>query len=278
MTSREKETSKDPTASPAPRHSAGQCAPGHRAFIDVPELFDYLGAMQFNLLTALGLREHHFLLDIGCGSLRAGKLFIPYLLPGHYYGIEPNRRLLEDGIAHEMGHELVRLKRPVFSYSDDFDLGAFERQFDFILAQSIFTHASSHQIQVCLRAAESVMHRASIFVANFSEGESDYQGSQWVYPSFVQYTFGHLAQLAEEASLRCGTINWTRPPAGQTWIILVKPEYGDLAPLVEPYAQLKALRTCQEQLESCTAQLERIFRKARHVLQSDAPLQRPGAV
>ena len=39
--------------------------------------YDLVGAMQFNLLTALGLREYHKFLDIGCGSLRAGRLSTP---------------------------------------------------------------------------------------------------------------------------------------------------------------------------------------------------------
>src|SRR5438128_572554 len=50
---------------------------------------DLAAAFQFNLLTRLGLREEDYLLDIGCGALRAGRLFITYLLPGRYFGVEP---------------------------------------------------------------------------------------------------------------------------------------------------------------------------------------------
>jgi len=53
--------------------------------------YDLLRALQFRLLCALGLREHHSVLDVGCGSLRAGRLPITYLAPGRYFGIEPNR-------------------------------------------------------------------------------------------------------------------------------------------------------------------------------------------
>jgi hypothetical protein len=69
-----------------------------RAYVGPPRQFDFMGATQFRLLTTLGLREHHSVLDFGCGSLRAGRLLIPYLLPGRYYGLEPNRWLIEDGI------------------------------------------------------------------------------------------------------------------------------------------------------------------------------------
>ena len=81
-------------------------APGsrhYRAYVGPPTDYDLVGAMQFNLLTNLGLREEHYLLDIGCGSLRAGKLLIPYLVPGRYFGIEPERWLIEEGIDNELG-------------------------------------------------------------------------------------------------------------------------------------------------------------------------------
>lgn len=54
----------------------------YRAFIGAPQTYDIFSHMQFSLMTLLGLRQEHMLLDIGCGSLRAGKLFIVYLLAG----------------------------------------------------------------------------------------------------------------------------------------------------------------------------------------------------
>ena len=73
---------------------------GHySSYVGPPKLWDELGASQFRLLTALGLRENHRLLDVGCGALRAGRLLMPYLNKGCYYGIEPNMWLVEDAIA-----------------------------------------------------------------------------------------------------------------------------------------------------------------------------------
>lgn len=53
----------------------------YRGYVGPEAQYDLMGATQFRLLCTLGLREHHTLLDFGCGSLRAGRLFIPYLLP-----------------------------------------------------------------------------------------------------------------------------------------------------------------------------------------------------
>lgn len=62
----------------------------YREYVGPETEYDLIGAMQFRLLSTLGLRENHKLLDFGCGSLRAGRLFIPYLNPGNYTGVEPN--------------------------------------------------------------------------------------------------------------------------------------------------------------------------------------------
>ena len=94
----------------------------YKAYVGPPKMYDQVGAMQFNLLTAFGLRDFHKLLDIGCGSLRSGKLFIPYLRKGNYFGIEPNEWLIEDGIKYELGQEIIELKEPHFNNSEHFDL------------------------------------------------------------------------------------------------------------------------------------------------------------
>jgi len=108
--------------------------------------YDLITAMQFNLFTALGLREYHKFLDIGCGSLRAGRLFMTYLNKGNYCAIEPEKHLVEDGVNYEIGSCLVHIKEPRFEYSYDFPIGSFGEKFDFMVAHSIFTHATQEQI------------------------------------------------------------------------------------------------------------------------------------
>jgi len=100
-----------------PREAAKVLPPGSQhdtAYVGPPAEYDALAATQFRLPTTLGLREHHRLLDFGCGSLRVGRRLIPYLQPGNHHGIEPNSWLIEDAIACEIGHDQIRLKQPVF--------------------------------------------------------------------------------------------------------------------------------------------------------------------
>ena len=195
----------------------------HRAFVGPPEKYDIVAAMQFNLLTNLGLREHHTLLDIGCGSLRAGRLFIPFLLPGNYFGLEPNKWLLDDGVKKEVGRDLLRIKRPVFDHNSEFNLGVFGRQFDYLLAQSIFSHAAPSQIEKCLGEASKVMHRQSIFLATYVSGQENYEGREWVYPSCVSYTEERMLQFAADTGLIAIAHPWTHPN-DQRWLMIKHPD------------------------------------------------------
>lgn len=196
----------------------------HRAFVGPPDKYDIVAAMQFNLLTTVGLREHHTLLDIGCGSLRAGRLFIPFLLPGHYFGLEPNAWLIDQGIEREIGRDLIRIKRPVFDNNCEFDLTVFGRQFDYLLAQSIFSHAAPRQIEKCLGEARRVMRPNSIFFATYVPGQADYEGSEWLYPECASYSQERMLQFASEAGLLAKPHPWEHPN-DQRWLMITRPDH-----------------------------------------------------
>ena len=191
----------------------------YRAYVGPPEKYDLVGAMQFNLLTHLGLREFHYLLDVGCGSLRAGRLFIPYLLPGHYYGIEPQSWLIEEGIKKELGREILQLKQPVFSHNANFNCLDFNQQFDFVMAQSIFSHASQAQIHQCLSEIGKSLQPTGVLAATFVAGTVDYQGEGWVYPDCVAYTPKQMMRIADAHNLTAETFDWPHPN-GQTWLLI----------------------------------------------------------
>jgi SAM-dependent methyltransferase len=226
----------------------------YRAFVGPPETYDVTSAIQFNLLTALGLREHHSLLDVGCGSLRAGRLFIPYLLPGRYFGIEPEEWLLEEGLSSEVGKELQEAKRPVFSNDSNFSLSSFGRRFDFILAQSIFSHAGEAQIRRCLAEAKKVMDPDSIFVATFVRGEKDHTGDKWVYPGCTRYTLEKMESLALEQGLACTPFDWPHP-AQQTWLLITDPANEKRLPDVGEVARIMLL---EQELQLSEQRLARI--------------------
>lgn len=200
-----------------------RAAHDHREFVGPANEYDVNAAMQFNLLTFLGLREFHTLLDIGCGSLRGGRLFIVYLLPGHYFGIEPEQWLVERGIRKEIGGDLIEIKRPSFSYNRDLACSVFNREFDYLLAQGVFVHAPEWQIRQCVSEAAKCMKPTSIFAATYFEGNENYNGSEWLYPQTTAYTSTRMTEIAFTAGLGCVPIEWPHP-RGAKWIVLSNPE------------------------------------------------------
>lgn len=216
-------------------------APHYRAFVGPPAEYDIGAAMQFNLLTALGLREEHSLLDIGCGSLRAGRLFIVYLRPERYFGLEPEAWLVEEGLKQELGREILAVKRPTFSHDRNFTLSTFGRQFDFLLAQSVFSHSAPQQIRHVFAEARSVMAPRAVFIATFFRGSESYIGQEWVYPDIVRYTAGDIEAFAREQGLACQRIDWTHP-TGQTWIAITHAAHRNQVRLVTDRCRMVAVK------------------------------------
>lgn len=198
-------------------------APHYAAYVGPPEQYDFMGATQFRLLTTLGLREHHSVLDFGCGSLRAGRLLIPYLLEGRYYGLEPNQWLIDDAIDRELGRSIIDLKRPTFLYRSDYRATAFGTSFDFILAQSIFSHAGRDVVSTCLAEFRSRLAKSGLILATFVQPDQpgateDFTGSGWVYPACVTYKLETVANMIENAGLFGRALPWFHPR--QTWFAI----------------------------------------------------------
>lgn len=191
----------------------------HRAYVGPPEYYDVIGGLQFVVLMALGLRQSHTVLDVGCGSLRGGRFIMQYLDQGHYYGVEPNSWLIEAAIAHEIGQNMIGLKRPHFSSDDKLDLSAWNRQFDFILAQSIITHAPRDMVAKLMREAAAALEPDGIFVATYLVGERDNTLEEWSYPEGVFWTQETVFGLARQAGLSSNQLVFPHP-AGQVWIMM----------------------------------------------------------
>jgi len=180
-------------------------------------LYDVLGAQQFIALIDAGLRDTHKLLDIGCGSLRGGRLFIPYLRPYCYYGIEPNEALVEAGFENELGFYIVAIKHPQFDHGTEFDTGVFGVQFDYALAQSVFSHVPLTAIRRCFDSLAKTLAPGGQFLFTFFKGESDYDGDE-PYSHLVRYRFDTLDQIATEAGFgRPERLPYDHP-RGQTWV------------------------------------------------------------
>lgn len=197
---------------------------GHyRAYVGPPADYDLVAAMTFNLLAALGCRQHHRVLDVGCGSLRVGRLLIPYLNVGGYAGVEPHDWLVSEGIEKEVGEDQVRVKKPRFHVADNAD--GFIREgatFDFVIAQSIFSHCGPDLLAAWLSQFARLLDDGGTAVVTYIEG-LDTDASGWIYPECVTFSSDTMARLAREHGLAFAPLHWKHPR--QQWALLAKPGF-----------------------------------------------------
>ena len=195
----------------------------YRAYVGPPEDYDLVAAMCFGLLTSLGLRARHRLLDVGCGSLRLGRLLIPYLNDGNYCGLELNRWLVEEGLAQELGQGIVPLKKPRFFFGDSSTMIGESAHFDFAIAQSIFSHCGLDLLTKHLTVIRGALASTGALLATFVQGNEDSQESGWVYPGCVNYTQERMAQLAADCGFNFELLDWLHPR--QTWALFAMPGF-----------------------------------------------------
>lgn len=196
----------------------------YRAFCGSPGEYGLQGAAQFRLMTELGLREGHYLLDIGCGSLRAGRLFMTYLDPGHYYGFDPNFWAIEEAIKHELGKAYIEKRRPVLDDEANFTLTKFNRQFHFMLSQSVFSHASLAQIDRCLSEVSKCLRPNGAYAGSMHiDGKVRYEGG-WSWPTCSHHLRKDIEELTSKHHLAMKILDrryWHHYSRDypQTWIL-----------------------------------------------------------
>jgi SAM-dependent methyltransferase len=203
--------------------AAGHLSAGanhYRAFVGPPDRFDFMSATQFALLFTLGLRDHHRVLDFGCGSLRLGRVLIPFLRPARYYGIDPNRWLIADAIDRELGHSIIQIKQPFFAYNDDFRCDVFNesKQFDFVVAQSIMTHCGNDLAEKLVREAANVLADTGKLLFSIIEDPvrtSTPSSKGWIYPHCVAFGAAQIDNICAAAGLTCRRLPWYHP--GAVW-------------------------------------------------------------
>lgn len=208
--------------------AAASSSGDHRAFVGPADQFDLIGAAQFALLYALGLRAHHRLLDVGCGSLRAGRMLIAYLEPRRYVGVEPERWLIDQATEHEVGRDMLTIKQPTFDHSADFSLAHLGR-FDFVLAQGVATNTGPSLLPALLAAIAQTLAPdglAAVTVIHPDSGDTDallveiddHSAPAWRYPGCYSYRREAIADAVADAGLTGEPIAWYHPR--HTWWLL----------------------------------------------------------
>ncbi|GAG96485.1 unnamed protein product, partial [marine sediment metagenome] len=152
--------------------------------------------------------------------LRLGRFLIQYLDSGNYYGIEPDRKLMEEGVRNNHLAELIEAKKPNLRYADDCNMAYFGIQFDYIIAYSIFTHMPIEQIEMSLASVYDAMNRETIFLMTYFEGKRDNALKDWT-GNGVFYTPNFMLSMIKKINLVPLRLNLTNV-GGQVWLLIRK--------------------------------------------------------
>jgi len=157
--------------------------------------WDEMGELQFDFLKRMGLLPEHRMLDIGCGTMRGGRFFIRYLDLSNYTGVDISPACI-DAAKRLVEEEALVDKRPNLIYNEskamDFDDVKGEK-FDYIFAQSVFSHLPDTIIEECFANVGKVMTSESSFY--FTYIQSDVPKQQTIKDFSFPWTF--FQELAE---------------------------------------------------------------------------------
>ncbi|MGA2454703.1 MAG: class I SAM-dependent methyltransferase [Solirubrobacteraceae bacterium] len=129
--------------------------------------FESMGRAGFDVLLREGLSPSSRVLDVGCGALRLGYWLMRFLNPGCYFGIEPNQEMLRLALEELVEPDVVGRADAHFDFNEDFDFSVFGETFDFVVARSIWTHASKPQISAMLDSFAATASPHGVFLASY---------------------------------------------------------------------------------------------------------------
>ena len=159
-------------------------------------MWEEVGQMQIDFLTGEGLTSDRRMLDIGCGTLRGGRHFIRHLDPEGYTGVDISEGAIEAGKALLIEEGLVdKQPRLIANTAGDLRFGMFtDETFDFLLAQSVFTHLKEEHIEECFANVGRLMGPDSRFYFTFYSGEVSEQSG----PKSFRFPVSFFERVAKE--------------------------------------------------------------------------------
>ena len=198
------------------------------------QLFVPNGQLQLQTLLAHGLEPHHKVLDVGCGCFRAGYHLIRFLDSNSYYGIEPYHLRVDFGLNYVLMPE-HHAKNPMVKKHKDFSFSAFDTCFDFILARSIWTHASQNQICTMLDQFKQTTTEAGVFLTSYVPAVSrdeTYQQDTWLgrddrgeRGGYAYHSLEWITEVAASRQLNVEELT-THVSNGQIWLKITHQRSG----------------------------------------------------
>ena len=160
--------------------------------------WEFMGKHQVDLQKLNGLLPNHTLLDLGCGSLRGGLHFIPYLHSGNYTGIDISKEILDAGNIF-LKEKQLEGKKPTLLLVKNLQFNELPgKTFDRMNAQSVLSHMPVEDIEELFANLHKVLKPTGVFIATFFEDDTYHPRAQMLN---FHYPLQMLVDLGEKYGL-----------------------------------------------------------------------------
>ncbi len=169
-----------------------------QAMVGPPGLFKESRDFQLEFMLKRGLNPESTLLDIGCGPLRGGILFIDYLNSGKYSGVDIRQEVIQEGLDQISKNDLSSKDANVRT-SNTFGLEELEaRSYDFIWCFQLFYHLDDDLIDACMKSISALLapNGACYATVNIEASEGE-----WLEFPYVKRSLEFYKRLAESHGL-----------------------------------------------------------------------------
>lgn len=127
--------------------------------------WDQYGSWQLDILKEIGLKPENNIIDIGCGAMRFGIYALNFLDDNKYFGLDAFEPYIP--LSKDICNFLKIKKKFNIKFESGFDFSVFNQKFDFAIAQSVLTHLSKEQIELCVNKLKPFMNKNGKFIFTY---------------------------------------------------------------------------------------------------------------
>lgn len=127
---------------------------------------------QFRFLKSVDLKPHHYLLDLGCGTLRGGIPLIDYLEKGHYFGFDVRENVILEAQNELREYGLLGKSPTIACHNSIHEFGT-DQKFHYVWAYSVLIHMFDEVLRDTLDVVSSMLVPDGCLYANVLIGPSN---------------------------------------------------------------------------------------------------------
>jgi ABC-type polysaccharide/polyol phosphate transport system ATPase subunit len=180
------------------------------------------GEWAFALLRSRGIAPQHFVLEAGCASLSMGIHLLPLLDQNHYWGYDVDRGLFEAGTQIEAPRANVDPANGHFIVNDRFDFSESPHDYDFAIANSIFSRLTPDGVGRCIAAVtRKLVPGGQFFITWLEPGGTPSLEEGMPVP--VAHSYAFLQDVTAAAGAAIERLDAPPHPRGDSVAVITRP-------------------------------------------------------